>query len=208
MPNPWAGSNVGAVPITQINSLPVLTVSQFTDGAAGGGADGVIYSGHVLKFWSPTVLGIVASAPALTGTKYHITTPWLDVSPCQFFVFTIKRAIPLGDNVAAKACNLMVQYKQDAADAPPVTMLIGAAINDEFNGIYPLRTNAITFPAIVGPATARYTIGICPNTGVASTMTNVSLVIGPWVRFQLSWSTNAPDAGDHSTYSMSIIGSS
>jgi hypothetical protein len=210
--SPWAPIlSTQAVPVNQLEALPLLTVQQFL---SPDGGDTVVYGTRVLKYWSPTALGITAGVPTLDadggpGNKYQITTPWLDVTPCMFFAFVILRTIPAGNHAISKSMHLCVQYKQTPAETPYLSNNI-LGIQDPYNGILDLTGSGtpVIFPDIAGPAIERFTALFSPNTGVASTVQNVALIMGPSVRFQLNWLAIAPDANDHSTYSMAIWGSS
>jgi hypothetical protein len=212
MASPWdLIVKTQAVPVTQLDSLPLLTVQQFV---APDGGDTVVYGTRVFKYWSPTLLGITAGVPALDadggpGTKYQLTTPWLDVTPCMFFAFVIVRAVVGATHAAAKPLHLCAQYKQTPADAPKRSNNIGGIV-DAYNGIVNLTGSGtpIAFPDQAAVATQRFTVLISPNTGVGSTLQNVALCMGPSVRFQLNWLAVAPDANDLSTYSLAIWGSS
>jgi hypothetical protein len=207
MPSVWAASFVSPIPVNQLDALPLLTLQEFID---GHGADTAIYADHVLKYWSPTVLGITAGTPTLdpdAGVKYELHTPWLDVTPCMFFCFVILRNIPGGDNVQAQPLKLCLQYKQTATETPPLSR---NPIDDPYTGIWDLvsQATAIIFPALAGPAVQRFNVTISPNSAAQSTIQNVALAFGPFVRFQLNWMAVAPAGTDHSTYSMSMWGSS
>jgi hypothetical protein len=206
MPSPWTSVlSTQVSPVNQLEALPLLSVQQFI---SPDGSDTLIYGTRVLRYWSPIALGITASQPALTGLKYHITTPWLDVTPCMFFAFVILRDTTGATHAAAKSFSVCLQYKQTPAEAPPVTNNIAGVISDQFNGIWPLTSAAtvISFPDQANTV-QRATLLTSPNTGVQSLCQNVMLIIGPSVRFQLNWGTVAPDANDLSHYSMSLWGS-
>jgi hypothetical protein len=197
MPSPWTSSTASPIPVSQINALPVLNQQQYL---APDGADTVIISKNTLKYWSPAALGFTAKQPLLVGGQYPMTTPWLDVAPCQFFLLTLLRSIPGGDvGALSQFLYCLLQYKQGPGDVPPPF--------DISFGVNLFETIAIQFPALAGAAVQRYTMQLCPNTGVGSSMHNVSLVQGSMVRFCFD-AQAAPSVLDHSTYSLSIFGSS
>ncbi len=219
MPSPWAGSTL-AVPVNQIDALPVLSVQQFID---AGGAQGIVFGGRVLKYWDPAALALDGVLPQHFRAKWHLTTPWLDVSPCLFFSVLVNRFLPTHAVAypAVASVKLFVQSKLSAADNPPLSFELdgaGTSVNDAFNGFYPIVTNGIAFPAVAintgAPETQRYLFSVSPDGGgVGGSMNFATLALGPWVRFQLNWSTNDPTAGEpaganQSTYTMAIIGSS
>jgi hypothetical protein len=206
MPPVFLPASAQTVPVNQINALPLLSLSQYI---AGDGADTLIYAKRTLKYWSPTALGINGVVPVLTPPKYHITTPWLDVSPCQFFALTVLRNVLAGTLVGSKFITSLMQYKQTPSDAPLLTYPDPLNCNDAYNGMPFLETSAFKFPFVAAPDVQRYQMLYSPNTGVGSTIQNVALMIGPFIRFQLSWNNVAPDPiFDFSTYSLSILASS
>jgi hypothetical protein len=194
------------MPKNQLNSLPLLMAQQFV--SPDDGANTVIYASHVLKYWSPSALGITAGTPAQIGGVgyYYLTSPWLNLSPCDFFVFVLNRDIPGGDaGSVSSTINLCKQYKQTPADLPP-PLAAGAWPSGGWDPIAVL--NGIKpFPAQAGPATQRRSVLLSPNTMVGSSTQNVALCLGPSVRFTLMWLLG-PAGGDHSTYSLAIWGSS
>jgi hypothetical protein len=206
MPPVFLPTSTQNVPVNQINALPLLSISQYI---AGDGADTLIYAKRTLKYWSPTALGIDGVVPILTPPKTHITTPWLNVSPCQFFALTVLRNVLPGTLVGSDFITSIMQYKQTPTDNPLLTYPDLLSTNDAYNGMPFLETTSFKFPFVPAPDVQRYQLLYSPNTGVGSTIQNVALMIGPFIRFQLSWGTGHPDPiFDFSTYSLSILGSS
>ena len=206
MPSPFLSLFDVPVPVNQLEALPLISQTKFVS----GGVYGTVLFGTVLKYWDTSATGINGLAPQLFDTKYQLTTPWLDVSPCKFFAFVILRHIPnLDIGVAPRAATLMVQYRQSPTDTPPLSRTIGLGINDQLTGFYNLTSSGdLGFTAEAGPAIQRVSILVSPNSSLGTSGQVAPVCIGPGVRFQMNWSTNPPNAGDNSVYSMAIWGSS
>lgn len=212
MSSPWGNAFSGAVPMNQIDALPLVTVQQFL---SPDGADTIVYAGRVLKYWDAAAVGIVNakfSKDVATGSGeiYQITSNWLDVTPCQFFVFTLTRDV-LGPfpMAAQRPFVLQMQYKTDPADNPPTSLLAtpGGPLSLVYAGWWNLVSNSITWPSTTMVQTQRFTLVCSPNNWGRNSADNVSLIIGPSVRFMLDMSANPPVETD-TTISMSIWASS
>jgi hypothetical protein len=198
MASPWNPElQLPAVPLNQIRSLPTAAAEQSY--ISKDGADTISYASHSLKYWSPAVLGFSALHPVGGAGSFRMSTAFLDLDPCQFYVLTLLRNIPLGDAGAASG-NLYgyFRYKQTPADLPPVVDT-GLAYGSLF------LTNAFNFPALAGAATQRYSMTISPDNYQLAAH-GATLLIGPSFSFTF-WSGTAPAGGDNSSYSLSIYGS-
>jgi len=218
VPNPFASLFDIPVPMNQLDALPLISTAQFQS----GGAYGLIMGGTVLKYWEPAVVGIDGAIPALLINKYAIVSNWLDLSPCKFFALTILRSMTDATHTypgyaAGNGMLLQVQYKQTAAENPAADYEAdpgSGSIDDVTNGIFPIVNTRTAWHSInvgTAPKVQRFTYTLSPDTG-GGTMFAKPLAFGPWVRFLLDWSSNNPltgePAGAHSTYSMSMLGSS
>jgi hypothetical protein len=216
----------GAVPVTQQESLPLLTVQQFL---AHDNADTIVFGNTVLKYWASTTLWPDAVGHAGEGAlpirlgaathKTQLTTgvgmgpggtdAWLDLTPCKFFSFVIKRTFAGAIAADAGPMLVSVQYKQTPTETPPYDSgNVFSTADDTFMGIWDLlaTANAPTWPLAAAGGSQRYTLLISPNSAGFSRVQNVALCMGPYVRFQLNWAGAAPAAAAY--FSMSIWGSS
>lgn len=213
MGNPFTNPTMQyPVPINQLNALPLIGTQTFIDGAGG---TGIIIGGNVTRFWD-------VNATKINGSSFHnvgghpdanenwvLATPFLDVTPCIYFAFTIYRYCASAD--AAKPISFYNQYKLDPSETDasiPLTNPSGYALNVEILGMNQFNTTAIQFPAEAAGAVQRFTLLASPNSQPGSVARNVPMSIGPFVRFIMGLGGTGPVLADTSTYSMSIIGSS
>lgn len=196
-----------ALPVTQLNALPVVNIQQYQDAQ---GATGIIMGGQNVKHWTPAALGIVAADPALVGIKWCLVSNWLDLATCIHFMLVINRVVG-GAITAIPAMSVQAQMRLSTAETPSACYSVGGAIHDELFGIYNLHTTAITFGAAnaIGE-TQRAAVGWGPPVPAAVPMQAIPVTIGEnVVRLILSWSTNDPHGGGHTdTFTASLWGRS
>ena len=208
MASPWLPElSLPALPVKQIQALPTTSAKTFV---SSDGAETIIYATHTMKYWSPALVGINGLVPIQTPAAsgfFAMTGLWLDVLPCVYFTCVITRMVaPGGTFVQSRNMSLRIQYKQTPADNPPVGLVIGGSEVAKFNSQWLIQTAQIQFPAQASDVTQRYSEMTSPNVGASNTQ-NVTLCMGPQIRFSLSQSSNGIPPGDTSTYAMAIWGS-
>jgi hypothetical protein len=136
----------GAIPVNQINSLPLLSTSDL----AFGGTVSVI-GGAINRYFSPAQTGINGQAgnlntadadPSGAGAGYSVISNLLDVRGCTRFSALAAIKMPAADEDAIYSLNLRI--------ASPVAADLTTAI--------PPRTG--TYGTGAWPLVAAYTIGV------------------------------------------------
>ena len=205
------GPPVFGIPVNQLNAIPIITTSQYKDGQ---GAQALIIGGATVKFWSPTVLGVLNQVPncypgpAPTG-KWYLATNWLDLSPCLHFTMLVKRTLSLAPT--SKSAWVQAQYRFDDTDLVTPTFWTGGAMYDDIASVYNMHITGKSWTVFPGPGGVdRFAVGFGPCIPAAVGMQATPVMSARDMRFQLSWGTNDPTNGylDMSTYSMALWGHS
>ncbi len=180
----------GLIPVTQLNALPLISVSQAQAGTM------TVLGGSISRSFSPTQLGISATTTQTVGTKVCLVSNWLDLRGCVYHQFTLSKLNnTAGALLALPACSLTMQTRLGPTDNPSASLVISGSINDAMNAIYSVSSATITFAASNAGDVYRGVWAWGPGMGSGLSY-DQAVAIGSNVRFIVSWSTNAVNAGN------------
>lgn len=216
MPNP-------ALPQNQINALPLQTAEQ-----AVQAGDALVYGSPVTKFWSSVALGVTgiaasaldplpAPSPFFGGENsgLHQVLPTLFIDPIGIGRFAIvvrrSRAALSGAGAAIALFRVIVQYRFDVAEIPPITRAPGQdAVIAQRN----VNDVSYNFPGSAWPAmlseTTPQTVVIAwsPATEQPGDTVPLPIAIGRNVRFILTWLATPPLPNINDLWTVELWGSS
>lgn len=100
------------LPINQINALPLQTPE-----AAADPGETLIIGGKLLKYWSPSALGIIAAPYAVgpDGVNRGFTSQTLDTTGCLNFCLQFRRLLPTVVEAAVRTWSFWFQPQFDPA---------------------------------------------------------------------------------------------
>lgn len=181
----------GLIPVNQLNGLPLISAAQ----AATAGTVQIL-GGAISRTFSPAQLGINGVTTQTVNTKICLVTNWLDLRGCCYHQFTLSKLNNTGGPLAAlPACQLTIQTRLGPTDAPSASLVTGGGINDAMNAIYSVSSGSVTFAASAAGDLFRAVWAFGPNLGTGLAV-DTAVAIGGNVRFIVSWSTNAVNAGN------------
>jgi len=142
-------SQLGAMPETQLNALPLMTAQA----AASGGTVSLGLGGGITRFWDAATLGISAVNFAGDANAWPVLlSGFIGVYGCRSFSLLLTRT-NAGIGIALSSIDVRIQYRLSATDVPPTSF--GAATQSpNFTGsssVHPAGTG-IVFPLMQAAA--------------------------------------------------------
>ena len=201
-----SATQLGAMPATQLNALPLFTASA----AAAGGTLSFNLGGGVSRFWDPVALGINGVNFAADANGFNVLlSSFISVFGCRNFALIVRRT-NAGVGLALAGIDVRIQYRITATDVPATSF--GAATQDlNYTGSVTCQAggNALVFPLMEAAAEDQRGLVCWSADAIANggTPNGATAMIGDQVRLFLNIGSGVIPAGGN-LFSCYLWGSS
>ena len=138
-------TQIGAVPLNQLNALPLYSAQQ----AAAGGSVTFNLGGGISRAFTPTQMGI-AAANFAADVNGHVVlrSAFVNVTGCRTLLLLLTRnRTDAALGLALGGISIFLQYRLTPTDVPPTSLGAGAQ-NLQACGVIPVTNAALVYPAM------------------------------------------------------------